>query len=178
MNDLPLCVDLDGTLITGDTTRMSFFRLLRTSPLRALMILPLFWTDRARFKSSIAEYVSIDPATLPYFPDVAAFLQAEHARGRKLILATASHVSIAKAVAEHLGFFDDVVATEGAHNYAGAKKGEELVRRYGEKGFDYAGNEHKDLKVWAHAHAALIVRPRAGLVEEAKKIVRVEKVFA
>jgi 4-hydroxybenzoate polyprenyltransferase len=66
-------------------------------------------------------------------------------------------------VAEHLGLFDTVLASDGQCNLSGARKAAALTQRYGAGGFDYAGNGRVDLHVWRHARAAWVVNAPGGL---------------
>ncbi len=154
---IPLCVDLDGTLIRTDLLWESVVLLARRRPL-AMMLLP-FWLARgkAHLKEKLARAVRIDAATLPYNEALVEHLRRERASGRRLLLVTASHARPAQDVANHVGLFDEVLATEDGRNLSGARKREELVRRFGERGFDYAGNSAADLAVWPAAREALAV---------------------
>lgn len=156
---IPLAVDLDGTLIATDLLWEGLFLLLRRNPL-ALFLVP-FWALQgpARLKMEISRRVDIDPASLPYRPDVIARLQEERAAGRKLILATGTPRRFAEAIAQHLGIFDSVMATDGAHNLTSGRKREALVKAYGDGGFDYIGNSKHDLRVFDAARAAVVVAP-------------------
>ena len=164
---VPLCVDLDGTLLRSDLLVESLLALVRRRPLLCLR-LP-FWLGRgrARFKQEISERVSVDPATLPYNSKLVAYLRNERAQGRRLFLVTASHELPAQAVADHLALFDGVIATDGRRNLKGRRKRDELVERFGEAGFDYAGDSAADLAVWPEARRAITVnapaRVRRGL---------------
>ena len=62
-NQIPLVVDLDGTLIKTDLLWESLARLLRRNPLRIFHV--LFWWARGRafLKKQLASRVRIDPAT-------------------------------------------------------------------------------------------------------------------
>ena len=62
----PLCVDLDGTLVTTDTLWESVVLLVRRRPWLAFAT--PFWLvgGRARFKRAVAGAVRLDPASLPY----------------------------------------------------------------------------------------------------------------
>ncbi|BCQ24011.1 hypothetical protein NK8_21630 [Caballeronia sp. NK8] len=51
------------------------------------------------------------------------------------------------------------------------------MAEYGEKGFDYVGNSHDDLAVWAAAARAYVVNPHAGFMRAAKKHDNIELVF-
>ncbi len=160
----PLAVDLDGTLIRTDLLHESALRLLKARPLTGLFVLA-YWLlrGRAALKAKLARAVLLPPESLPYSVDFLAYLRAEHARGRRLVLATAADRVQAEAVAAHLGVFDEVLASDGAANLSGRAKGKALAQRFGERGFDYAGNAKVDLRVWAHAHDAVVVNGAGGL---------------
>ena len=63
------------------------------------------------------------------------WLTGEHARGRTLILATASDRIVAERVMTHVGMFSDVMASDNDYNLRDTKKAEALVARFGEFGF-------------------------------------------
>ena len=162
----PLCVDLDGTLVRGDTMVESGLGTLRASPLNWLRVPYWLLRGRARLKGELARRGRLDVTTLPYRAEIIDHLHAEHARGRRLVLATAAHIHIADAVAKHLGLFTEVVATDGAANLAGEAKASALVARFGERGFAYAGNERRDLAIWRRANEAIVVDCGRGLIAE------------
>lgn len=177
-SSLPLAVDLDGTLIEGDTSWMSVRTLLRREPFTALRLLPLFVIDRARFKHEISRRYVPDPATLRYVPEVLAYVKEQRAAGRTVILATASNMAIAEKVAEHLGSFDGIVASDEREYRGGKGKADALTERFGAKGFVYAGNEVRDLPVWEAAAAAVLVRVPKPVAAVAKKRFVIEREFA
>jgi 4-hydroxybenzoate polyprenyltransferase/phosphoserine phosphatase len=163
-----LCVDLDGTLVRTDTLEESLIALLRRRP---WMLLALPWWllhGRAHFKAKVAAF-DFDPSLLPYNDDLVAFIRAERAAGRSVVLATASHAISARRIAAHLGLFDAVHATEGSVNCKGAAKAEVLAAAYGERGFAYAGDSRADLAVFRRAHSAILVevprRVRSALAD-------------
>lgn len=161
----PLCIDLDGTLLRSDLLLESLLALLASRPWM-LLLLPLWLLGgKARLKREIASRVALDPAHLPYDERVLALLNEQP--GRRRVLCTASDELLAHSVAGHLGCFDEVIASDGHRNVAGRGKAEALVTRFGERGFDYAGNARVDLAVWAHAHGALVVNAGAGLARAA-----------
>jgi 4-hydroxybenzoate polyprenyltransferase/phosphoserine phosphatase len=154
---IPLCVDLDGTLIKTDTFVESFLSLLKSRPF-ALLRVP-FWllSGRARLKREIAARTTLNVVSLPYNAELLAFLRDEQASGRPLFLVSAADRSIVEAVAEYVGLFQEVIASEGSVNLKGARKMEALRARFGVRGYDYAGNEVADLPVWREANAAIVV---------------------
>ena len=168
--DLPLCVDLDGTLIKSDLLLESALGLLAQRPLAALQMPLWLLRGKANLKQQIAERVQLDVSLLPYRTDLLEYITREHQRGRTVVLATASHRTVAEQVAAHLGVFDRVMATENGMNLSGAGKGRRLVEEFGERGFVYAGNERKDLQVWRSAGQAILVGVAPSVQREAQML--------
>ena len=167
----PLCVDLDGTLVRTDLLIESTLRLLKRMPWIALLLPYWLWSGgKARLKREVALRQPVDAASLPYDRDVIAHLEQRRKDGASLVLATASDRLHADAVAAHLAIFDEVHASDGRCNLSGAEKASVLAERFGEKGFDYAGNEDKDLEVWKRAGAAIVVGGEPGLAERAARV--------
>jgi apolipoprotein N-acyltransferase len=171
-SQVPLCVDLDGTLIKTDLLWESLARLLRRNPFWLFPVLLWWWRGRAFLKQQLARRVTIDPATLPYKESLLAFLREQKSAGRKLVLATASDRDMALPVARYVGLFDEVLASDGQANLRGQNKLKALVEKFGERGFDYAGNSSADLAVWQGARLAIVVNAGPGLVKRAAKYAR------
>jgi len=173
----PLVVDLDGTLIRTDMLHESALRVLRDNPLHTLRI--PYWLSRGKavLKRRLAGHTDFDPSALPYNHDLLEWLKQQRTQGRTLVLCTASDHSIAAAIAEHLGVFDEVMASDGRTNLAGKHKAEALEQRFGNAGFDYAGNSRADLAVWRHARRAVVVNASPGLAKQAEACCEVERVF-
>ncbi len=178
MTSLPLAVDLDGTLILTDTLHESALRALRSRPLDALHI--PFWLARgkAHLKAQLASLTEFDPASLPYNQPLLDWLREQRAQGRRLILCSATDQSMAEAVADHLGLFDDVMASDGTHNLSARHKAAALEARFGRQGFDYAGNSRDDLPVWQSARNAIVVNASPAVETQARQCAQVEKLFA
>jgi 4-hydroxybenzoate polyprenyltransferase len=166
---VPLVVDMNGTLVLGDLLHESALKLARQHPLAALRIPLWLLRGRARVKSEIAQRVNIDAATLPYGEGLLAWLKAQKASGRRLVLCTASNERYAAEVASHLGLFDEVIASDAHVNVSAGRKAEILAERFGEHGFDYAGNSNDDLQVWAHARHVILVNTRPRLTGAARE---------
>jgi 4-hydroxybenzoate polyprenyltransferase len=157
---------MDGTLIKTDLLWESLSRLLRRNPFQLFPVL-FWWATRGRafLKKQLAARVVIDPATLPYNQPFLAFLREQKGAGRKLILATASDREMAMPVANHVGLFDEVLASDGRTNLRGANKLKALTEKFGERGFDYAGNSAADLAIWRGAREAIVVNAGWWLVK-------------
>lgn len=165
--EIPLVADLDGTLIRTDLLWEYLARLLRRNPLQILAV--LFWwsRSRAKLKQKLAARVIAAPAALPYNKSFLAWLCEQKAAGRKIILATASDLKMAQPVADYIGIFDEVLGSDGKTNLRGENKLRALTAKFGERGFDYAGNSSADFAVWRGARQAIVVNASASVREAA-----------
>lgn len=164
----PLVIDLDGTLIHSDLLLESGLSFLKRQPLRFLS--PLSWLAKGKaiLKTRLAQSAPIDVSVLPYNPSVLKLIAREKAQGRQIVLATASHQSYAEQIADHLGLFDRVLATDEHLNLSAHRKRDALIREFGEGGFDYAGNSMDDLPVWKAARFAYVVNSNGKITRQAK----------
>lgn len=172
----PLVVDLDGTLTPTDTLVESGLHLMKSSPMSALK-LP-FWLlgGKAQLKAAIASHVNFEAQNLPFRKPLITYLQEQKAKGRKIVLATAAHRSIADRVAEQVGVFDEVLATEDGLNLKGRNKLELIQSRWGNE-FVYAGDSSADVPIWDAAKAAVLVGVSPEVAETVRKKVPIEKEF-
>lgn len=170
--ELPLCVDLDGTLIRTDLLLESALDLLRQNPLYVFAFVVWLLSGKARLKREIARRTHLDVAKLPYDPRVLNRLRDPDER-REKVLCTASDRQLADAVAAHIGVFSAVLASDGKCNLSGRAKAVALCELYGEQGFDYLGNEPKDLAIWRCARGAIVVNASPHLAERAARVCKV-----
>jgi len=176
-HQFPLCIDCDGTLLRTDLLHEAVFLLAKQYP-QGLFLLPI-WLLRGKvyLKERLAQHVSFDWSTLPYHEDVLALIAEAREHGRKIVLATASPRAWADGIAEYLGIFDDVIATENGMNLSGVNKAQQLVSLHGDKGFDYAGNGRSDIPVWKRARRAVVVSSSASLIASGHALADVSHVF-
>jgi 4-hydroxybenzoate polyprenyltransferase len=159
----PLCVDLDGTLVKSDTFVDSLMVLARRDPIAFLQTPQWVLKGKAYFKSQVASRVTLDAAHLPYNRPLLEYLRNEHASGRKLYLATGADSALAKSIADHLGIFEDVMASDGRLNLTGDNKLQLLEHRFRADGFDYIGNAMPDVPILQGAQQAMVANPVSGL---------------
>jgi phosphoserine phosphatase len=174
---VPLIVDLDGTLIDGDSLHLSLAILARRRPWLIPALPFVVARGRARFKQFVSDHVSLDAATLPYRTDVLEFVRHERASGRHLVLATAANGRIARAVAEHLRLFDSIVASDGHHNAKGKGKLESIRAHIGSADFDYVGDSIADVPIFRAARRSYLVAPKRALIAALGDGGRVAAVF-
>jgi 4-hydroxybenzoate polyprenyltransferase len=154
---VPVCVDLDGTLIRSDMLFESALLLIKRNPFYVFRMVVWLLSGKAALKAQIASRVKLNPAALPYHREFLEWLKGQREAGRRLWLVTATHTTLAQPIAAHLGLFDGVIATEEGTNLAGTAKAAKLVERFGDRGFDYCGNERRDLHIWQRSNGAIVV---------------------
>ena len=160
---VPLCVDLDGTLVKSDTLHDSLLALLRTHPTKAFTLPLQVLKGKAAFKSYVTDSVSLDVAHLPYNHKLLQYLHSEHARGRKIYLATGADIRLARRVAEHLRIFDGVLGSDGVVNLTGQSKLDRLRTSLNSESFDYIGNATPDLPLLASSAHPMLANPSGRL---------------
>lgn len=155
-SSVPLCVDLDGTLVKSDSLFECALQLLKSNPLMLFQMLIWLSRGKAVLKSEITARVRLSSQLFPYNEELLAFVKQSRIN-RKTVLVTGADQRIADFVAEDTGLFDEVQGSDGKINLTSSNKRDWLVSRFGEKGFDYIGNDKDDIAVWAEAHHALLV---------------------
>ncbi len=175
--DIPLCVDLDGTLVRTDMLRETMWSMVNGNPLLAF-VAP-FWLlgGRACLKQQVARRAKVDMTRIPFHEDLLAYLRDQRNRGRRLVLATASDSLVAARIAEHTGFFSDVLSSDGSVNLKGKEKLQVLLEKYGDRKFDYAGNSQADIPLWQHCNRAILVNVSDRLLETVRAMAVIDRVF-
>lgn len=166
----PLCVDCDGTLIRSDLLHECLLRVLLTRPWLLWKLLPWLLRGRAYVKSQLARVAQVDCGLLPFRNEVMEMIKKHKSLGGLAFLVTASHESLARRVAIACGYFEEVFASNEMVNLKGAKKAVFLVERFGQKGFDYAGDSNSDFPVWASADTAIIVGRGSSFAKKVAKV--------
>jgi 4-hydroxybenzoate polyprenyltransferase/phosphoserine phosphatase len=161
----PLCVDLDGTLVKTDMLWECFVRNLRS--ILAFLMMPI-WLIKGRnvLKYELAKRKMPLVEYLPYNEKLLDYLHSEKSKGRSLLLVTASNIIPAKAVSEHLGIFDAVIASDLKRNLKGPEKLKAIRDEIGMEEFDYAGDSRSDLYIWKVARKAIVVNAPDSVINK------------
>lgn len=163
--DVPLVVDVDGTLVATDLLVEGSLRLLASSPWRLFASAVLGLRGRAAFKRAVTKAVSLPPATLVLNPAVVEEIETAKRSGRPVWLASGADELAVEPLARHVDA-DGFLASDGKRNLVGNAKAEALLAQFGEGGFDYIGNDRRDLPVWRHARQAVAVGASARLARK------------
>lgn len=177
MDNLPLCVDLDGTLVKTNTLAETALFAFKKNPLFLFHFFRALMQSKAHAKSCIGNYFSLATSQPPYNEEFLVWLREQHSQGRTLILATASDKNIAAQIAQDLGIFDDVIASTVQESVTAGNKSLVLCGKFGTNKFSYAGNSQADLAVWNCSHHAILVDAPRNIREKINKNIVIEQEF-
>ena len=166
----PLIVDLDHTLIDTDLLFLSSLGVLTKSPWLIAHYFFWLWKGKGYLKGQLVKRFEINIPELPYNESVISYIMKRKKEGSKIVLATASHKNYAFAVAKHLQIFDDVMASNKDFNLSSHNKANSLVKRFGEKNFDYMGDHIRDLPVWEVSRLSIIVNATNRIITSTKHL--------
>jgi 4-hydroxybenzoate polyprenyltransferase/phosphoserine phosphatase len=158
----PLCVDLDGTLVKSDTLIDSTLALARHHPAALLKLPGWLLQGKAALKRHITATVNLNVAHLPYNSELLQYLEQQHAAGRPIYLATAADSVLAQRIADHLGLFTGVLASDGTLNLAGHNKLAAFRQLFGDE-FAYIGNALPDVPLLQNCRQPMVANPTVGL---------------
>ncbi|MCC0069163.1 MAG: UbiA family prenyltransferase [Rhodobacteraceae bacterium] len=162
----PLVLDVDGTFLKTDMLFECLWAGLGTDPLPTLRAAVTHFRHPERLKAELVRIAPIRTDLLPVNPAVADLALRSRMAGREVVLASASDRSLVTRLAAEYGLSERVFASDATQNLKGARKAEALVQAFGERGFDYAGDNPVDMAVWARAENAIVV----GRVPQAREL--------
>jgi len=168
-------VDLDGTLLRSDLLVETGMAFIRRHPFQLYKTVGWLAQGKTVLKSQLASATDIDVNVLPYNPAVLELIKIAKNENRLIVLATASHYTLAEKIAEYLQLFDLVLATNEERNLTAESKRDLLIEHFGESGFDYVGNSHDDIPVWSAARHAYVVEPERGVLRKAQAMGNVKQ---
>ena len=158
-NPLPVCIDLDFTLLKSSSLYFFF-------PQAFLGIPKFLWTQPwkwSAFKLWISTRYPLTPKALPYRSFLVDFLKLCVKQGIPLVLATGASSPSAHAIATYLGCFHLIISSTLTMHCVGKYKANALVGYYGKGNFHYFGDSDQDLVVWKQAHSVVALNPSYGL---------------
>ena len=165
-----LVVDLDGTLIKTDILHETFWAAFSKDWKTPFKALTKLLTGKAELKEYLSNISEIDIKLLPFNETVIEYIKRFRSKGGYAVLVTASNITIAKKIADHLGFFDEVHGSTSSLNLKSEKKMEFLISHFGKKKFDYIGNSSADIPVWKYAFKAISVNASSNLKKACNKV--------
>ena len=164
--NIPLVLDLDGTLLRVDSSRHFLKKACLEGDAR---ILAAMWKGVPWLKAYLASRYARILTSRHWNEAVINLATAYRERGAEVWLVTASHVLLAKKVFQQFSFLTAYAGSTKRQRLKGAAKARWLVARFGAGGYDYAGDCGTDVPCWDTARIAWIP---AGLPEGVRKHIR------
>lgn len=161
-SEIPLIVDVNGTLIKTDLLYEAALRMIARLPLQSWRILVWLAKGKAALKTSLADCGDPGTATMPLREEVIAVIKAARSANRPVYLASVSDRRYVEKLALRVGGIKGVFATD-ATNLAGSTKAQQLEAEFGAERFDYIGDADVDFAVWRKARKVLAVTHGKGL---------------
>jgi len=168
-SSIPLCVDLDGTLLLVNSLYESLAALVRTNPLYLLLIPVWLMRGKAALWREVAGRVRPNPEWLPYRVSLVRWLQ-EQSKLRRVILVTGADQQFANEVATHFDLFDSALGSADGTHLTGDAKAAALTRMFGVAGYDYVGDSRHDLPVWSASRQAYCVATGEGIRSAVRRL--------
>jgi hypothetical protein len=153
----PLFVELEGSLVRVRSVKylMGLGWGQLGGLLASVVSLPF---GRARFKRALARNIDFDPAKMPYNESFLEWLWGERESDRPIWLLTSADEAYAKKIANYLGLFDGVIASNERRSLRGDAKLAMIRKRFSQRQpFDYCGCAYADLNLFAGARNAILV---------------------
>lgn len=181
---VPMVFDLDGTLHLGDVMMDALgYTWRQEQRLFWRLIWAWMWGGRTRIKL-LAEQ-ELRGRWWPEFvwdTRVVELLRGMALGGRPVVIATGSPEGLVKDLLSRAlwtaGLELEIMGTRELEvNLTAENKAAALVERFGEKGFDYAGNSRDDLAVWQHARHAVVVNASPAVAAAARQLGNVVQEF-
>jgi hypothetical protein len=164
-----LCVDLDGTLIVGDSTKTLIKIQISKSPKFMLSLLRSSFTGRHTFKEKLAQASSLKDVDWKLNERLIDFLERAHNNGSKIYLVTGSSETVAAFFYERYHFFDGCFSSTKVLSLKGRKKAQHLSIQFPDKTPIYFGDALKDVWVWRRFHSGVMVQ--SGVLKKCLLIV-------
>lgn len=158
--NVPLILDLDGTLVRNDMTHELVLATALHSPGDFPDALRLGKTDKPAMKAFMYERHGdrLRADHLPYQPEIISLAERYRDGGAKVYLCSGSIQETVTRVVDHLDWVEDGWGTTPDVNLTSENKAAFLMDRFPD-GFDYAGNSTQDYAVWEKARRAYAIHP-------------------
>lgn len=170
--DVPLVLDVDGTLLRTDLLYESFWAALGSDFTATMRVVARYWKRPERLKGALIEIARPSIELLPVRVSVHDLAQRALEQGRRVCLVSGSHQDLVDDLAKRLDLPGPHFGSDSERNLTDATKAAFLREQFGTGGYDYAGNAAPDLKSWEGARKIIAVEPGAVL---AQKIAAMDK---
>jgi 4-hydroxybenzoate polyprenyltransferase len=165
--NVPLILDIDGTLLKSDLLWESMAALATNHPLKSLLIPIFIARGRPVLKDFLARESGLEVGEVPLSPSAMEMIGRAEAEGRMVILASGSPQSMVDAMAKRVGASEGW-GTDRKVNLTGSSKLKRILDEH--ESFDYVGNSWVDIPMWKEARKAIAINPKRLAVWFGKRV--------
>ncbi len=161
--NVPLVLDIDGTLLRTDLLYETFWSALGHDFFATLLVLFTCWMSPPRLKRRLRNIADPNIDLLPFRASILDLARKAIATGRPVHLASGADQGLVDAVARRFDLPGDHFGSASERNLTNKTKADFLTDKFGERGYDYAGNSWADQNSWQNARQVIAVSPGARL---------------
>ena len=167
INQKPLFVDLDGTLIKEDLSNLAFFKMFKKNPIKIFFYLFLFlFFGKAYLKEKISKKFVVPIHNLHFNSECIKFIRESHNHHRVIYLISGSHQCLVEQINNHLKLFNEVFGTINNYNMVGINKVKFINNKLKFIDFDYIGNSKKDIPIWEYTQKIIYTNADKYLIKK------------
>lgn len=153
-----LCVDLDGTLILCDSTRVLLRLQIRNNLASLPSLILSSFMGRHAFKEKLSLTSRLTDADWKLNESLISFLDDAKRNGSEIYLVTGSSETIAEYFYEKVGIFTGYFSSKKDMSLKGRKKAQFLSELFPNTPLIYFGDALKDVWVWREFQSGVIVQ--------------------
>lgn len=166
MNYEYIALDLDGTFVKEELMKDFLIKKAWKKPFVFMKIVWLFAYDKFAMKKYIAKFIE-KWTVREWLLDLMNDLTFRH--NKVIILATGSHVDLAKKIKAKYSVIQHVLGTVKHYNCVGSNKYYSLEERFG-KNFFYIGNSWQDVEFFDHVSDGCLITKNKKIINHALKM--------
>ncbi|MAV82461.1 MAG: hypothetical protein CMI90_03225 [Pelagibacteraceae bacterium] len=175
--EIPLFVDLDGTIIREDIGNIALREKINKNIFSIFVIIFKFFVyGIPGAKYYVSKNYAINLDNLTFNKACLNFINEEKLKGRKIYLISGSHIILINQFKNKLFNFNDFYGTHNNFNMISNNKVKYIRKQLHIKEFDYIGNSNQDLAVWKNSNKIIYTNTSDDLVKKIN-LIKKEKIF-
>lgn len=174
--DVPLVLDIDGTLLRTDLLYETFWAALGHDFASTVRVALSNFRDPECLKHDLTAIARPQIELLPVRQDIVEMARSAVAAGRAVHLVSASHQNLVDELADHLGLPGPHFGSQPNCILTDATKASFLEEQFGKGAYDFAGNARAGLNSWKGPRKIIAVGPSPAVqlqVAETQRAIRI-----
>ena len=159
-----LFVDLDGTLIKEDLSKLAFIYCLKRHPIKLIIYLLIFIIKgKPYLKEKISNKFIVPINKLTFNKSAFDYIREVKNRHRVVYLISGSHQILVDQIDKYFKIFFESFGTKNNFNMVGSNKVKFINEKLNIIEFDYFGDSNKDLPIWKYCKKIIYTNASTNL---------------